>query len=162
MVVDPTLGTTIGEILFYIDGELDPLTGSGPTEINTTTNNPVRIGTSNSFPGRALTGKMDEIRIYERALTADEIAALAEPGAAVAIQITALRRLPDGNVEIDWTGAPGEYVFEYSFDLAEGSWREISDSEIIEAGETTATSVDNFVAPGGTNNRVFYRLRSFQ
>lgn len=162
VVFDPTLGTTIGDILFYIDGELDPLTGSGGTPIDTTTTNPVRIGNSNSFPARVLTGKMDDIRIYERALTAAEIAALLEPVANVPLQITAIRRLENGNVEIDWTGAPGEYLLEYSFDLEAGSWLELSDSEVIADGESTATSVDNFIAPQAGNTRVFYRLRAFE
>lgn len=158
VVVDPTVGTTIGDIQFYIDGAPDPLTVAGGTEINTTTTNPVLIGYSPGIANRALTGKMDDIRIYDRALSAAEIEALVAP-IDIPLQITGIRRLEDGNVELSWSGAPGEYFLEYSRDLTEGSWLEISDSEIIEDGQTSATSIDNVIAPVEGNTRIFYRFR---
>jgi hypothetical protein len=159
VVFDPNQGTTIGDILFYIDGQLDPLTAAGGTPVDTTTTNPVLIGSSSSFPGRALTGKMDDIRIYSRALPAAEILALIEPVDDIPLEITGIRRLENGNVELTWTGPPGEYFLEYSFDLTSKSWLELSDSEEIEAGETTAVSIDSFVAPDPDNTTVFYRFR---
>ncbi len=159
VVVDPSIGTTIGDVLFYIDGELDELTLTGGTEINTTTTNPVLIGASPGIANRVLTGKMDDIRIYNRALTADDIVALVDASATLSLKITDIRKLENGNVAIDWTGAPGDYFFEYSFDLTPGSWLELSDSESILPGETSATAIDSFIAPNAENSRVFYRIR---
>lgn len=159
VVVDPTIGTTVGDVRFYIDGVLDPLTVSGGTEINTTTTNPVLIGSSPGIAGRALTGKMDDIRIYNRALSGEEIAELITQ-IATPLQVTAISRLENGSVQLSWSGAPGDYFFEYSFDLLEGNWIELSDSETIDEGETTATSVDNIVAPVASNRKVFYRFRA--
>ncbi len=160
VVFDPNLGTTIGDIRFYIDGQPDALTVSGGTQVNTTTTNPVIIGSSRIFPERALTGKMDDIRIYDRALADEEILALFEPADDAPLEIKAIRRLADGRVELEWSGAPGKYFLEYSFDLSPGSWLELSDSETIEVGETSATSIDDFVAANPANTRVFYRFRA--
>jgi len=159
VVFDPILGTTIGDALFYVDGNLEALTASGGTTVNTNASNGVRIGNARVFQGRAVAGKMDDIRIYDRALSEAEILSLITPGSGQELKITAIRQLENGNVEVDWAGAPGDYFFEYSFDLAPDSWLEISDSELILQGETTSTSVDDFIAPNAENRKVFYRLR---
>lgn len=159
VVFDPILGTTIGDALFYVDGNLEALTASGGTTVNTNASNGVRIGNARVFQGRAVAGKMDDIRIYDRALSEAEILSLITPGSGQKLKITAIRQLENGNVEVDWAGAPGDYFFEYSFDLAPDSWLEISDSELILQGETTSTSVDDFIAPSAENRKVFYRLR---
>ena len=159
VVFNPILGTTIGDILFYVDGNLDALTFQGGTAVNTSASNGVRIGGSRVFGSRAVAGKMDDIRIYDRALSKDEIMALATPGTGQELKISAIRQLENGNIEVDWTGAPGDYFFEYSFDLTPDSWLEISDSESILPGETISTAVDDFIAPNAENRKVFYRLR---
>ena len=159
VVFDPILGTTIGDALFYVDGNLEALTASGGTTVNTNASNGVRIGNARVFQGRAVAGKMDDIRIYDRALSEAEILSLITPGSGQELKITAIRQLENGNVEVDWAGAPGDYFFEYSFDLDPDSWLEISDSELILQGETTSTSVDDFIAPNAENRKVFYRLR---
>lgn len=156
VVVDPTIGTTIGDIQFYIDGVLDPLTAVGGTEINSTTTNPVLIGYSPGIANRALTGKMDDIRIYNRALSPKEVEDLISK-IDVTLAVTSIRRLENGTVELTWSGAPGDYFFEYSRDLT--NWTEISDSEVIAEGETSATSIDNTIAPDAANSKIFYRFR---
>ena len=158
VVLDPTIGTTVGDLQFYIDGQLDLLSAVGGTPINTSQANNVRIGASQGIAGRSLTGKMDDIRIYNRALSAEEIEELVTV-VNIPLEITSITRLENGNVAVDWSGPPGEYFFEYSFDLTEGSWLDISDSEIIEDGETSTTSIDNFIAPNQANRKVFYRVR---
>ena len=159
VVFDPILGTTIGDVLFYVDGNVEALTASGGTIVNTNASNGVRIGNARVFQGRAVAGKMDDIRIYDRALSEAEILSLITPGSGQELKITAIRQLENGNVEVDWAGAPGDYFFEYSFDLDPDGWLEISDSELILQGETTSTSVDDFIAPNAENRKVFYRLR---
>ena len=159
VVFNPVLGTTIGDALFYVDGNLEALTASGGTTVNTNASNGLRIGNSRVFQGRAVAGKMDDIRIYDRALNEAEIVSLITPGNSQELKIIAIRQLENGNVEVDWAGAPGDYFFEYSLDLTPDSWLEISDSELILEGEATATAVDDFIAPNAENRKVFYRLR---
>lgn len=159
VIFNPVLGTTIGDALFYVDGNLDALTVQGGTTVNTGASNGVRIGGARTFAARAVTGKMDDIRIYDRALSEDEIRALIEPGVGEGLRVTGIRQLENGNVEIDWSGSPGDYLFEYSFDLTADSWLELSDSETIFPGETSATSIDDFIAPNAANRKVFYRFR---
>ena len=50
---------------------------------------------------------MDDIRIYDRALSEDEILSLITPGNGQELKIIAIRQLENGNVEVDWKGAPG-------------------------------------------------------
>ncbi len=159
VVFNPVLGTTIGDALFYFDGNLEALIASGGTTVNTNASNGVRIGSARTFPGRAVAGKMDDVRIYDRALSEAEILSLITPGNGQELKVIAIRQLQNGNVEVDWAGAPGDYFFEYSFDLTPDSWLEISDSELILQGETMGTSVDDFIAPNTENRKVFYRLR---
>ncbi|MGJ8695203.1 MAG: LamG-like jellyroll fold domain-containing protein [Verrucomicrobiaceae bacterium] len=161
MVFDPTVGTTVGEVVFYVDGVLDPLSVVGGTEINSSTDVNVRIGASRSIAGRSLTGKMDDIRIYNRALDAADVEALLAPEPE-ALEITQVRVLSNGNVEVDWKGAPGTYFLEYSLDLTDSNWFEITDNATIETGATSGTAVDDFIAPAPENSKVFYRIRKME
>lgn len=75
-------GASVSQIQGYLDGvpataTLEP-TGAGATLINTSAIHDVAIGrTGDSTQQRTLNGLMDDVRIYPRALTAAEIAALA-------------------------------------------------------------------------------------
>ncbi|MDB4544486.1 LamG domain-containing protein [Akkermansiaceae bacterium] len=160
VVFDPNTGTTIGDVLFYIDGQVDPLAAPGGTTINTSTAFNLRIGASRALttPSRALTGKMDDIRIYTRALTAGEIADLVEP-LDIPLEVTGIERLENGSVVLSWSGSPGEYSLEYTTDLSSPSWFELSDNEVIADGETTGTSTDSSVATNPANTKIFYRFR---
>ena len=78
-----------GQILVYLDGVQ---VGQGSQTITTINNisEPTRIGTYRwnvSGIHRRMTGDMDEVRIYNRALSADEVRQLASPIASVAIDI---------------------------------------------------------------------------
>ena len=147
----------IGEALFYVDGVLDPAAVGGATAINTASADPVRFGNANRF-GRPLVGKLDDIRIYDRALSAEEILALVEAD-ETRFEITGIRRLENGDIAITWTAPPGEYSVEYSFDNQDWSL-ELTDA-VIEVGESSAVTIDNFIANppvGPAPPRVFYRV----
>jgi len=144
----------IGETLFYVDGVLDEAAVGGNTAVNTADTQTVRFGNANLF-ARALTGKMDDIRIYSRALSADDLLALIEDRTTLAI--TGIELLAGGDAEITWSGAPGAYAIDYSFDLKE--WLELDDSAQIPQGSDTGSMVDDFIAPGASNTRVYYRVR---
>ena len=81
--VFPEGGETIGAVDHYVDGVLDPVKSGGVTNpVNTVadpTGLPVTVGGSRFDAGyRYATTLIDEVRIYDRALTAEEIAALAQ------------------------------------------------------------------------------------
>lgn len=145
----------IGEALFYVDGVLDGAAVGGNTAINTATTQAVRIGNANLF-ARALTGRLDDIRVYSRALSAADILELVEAD-DTPFAITGIEILANGDVEIAWTGPAGDYALDYSFDLA--GWLELDDSARIAPGETSGTAIDNFVGPNAANTRVYYRIK---
>jgi hypothetical protein len=62
-----------GEISLYIDGELDTLTTSSVTSIQNTSI-PLTIGDPDTIVSNSIVGSMEDIYIYNRALTSDEIA----------------------------------------------------------------------------------------
>ncbi|MGI9241035.1 MAG: LamG domain-containing protein [Verrucomicrobiales bacterium] len=152
VVFDPEIGTNIADIVYYIDGVRDTHSAPGVTEVNTGTGVNLRIGNSRTF-ARALTGKMDDIRIYDRALDENEVRGLFE--SMVELKITSVTVGEDRSVTISWDGVPGDYSVEYSFDLS--SWLELDDPS-IPVGETSATIIDNFIAPQPENTRVYYRV----
>ncbi len=74
-------GATVSQILGYLDGvpatpQIEPA-GSGGTAINTSPVNPITIGNWASDNDRPFRGLIDDVRIYDRLLSAAEIAALA-------------------------------------------------------------------------------------
>ncbi len=75
-------GATVSQLRAYLDGELataaiEPA-NSGGIAINTSSVNDITLGRmADGSGGRALAGLLDDVRIYDRALSAEEIAALA-------------------------------------------------------------------------------------
>ncbi|YCM42284.1 LamG-like jellyroll fold domain-containing protein [Verrucomicrobiaceae bacterium 227] len=141
----------IGEVLFYIDGQLDTLSTVGTTDIDTNAATNVRLGASRGIAGRSLTGKMDDIRIYNRALDANEVLALFQ-GGDLEPSITSIARNESGSATIRWIGKDGvPYLVEYSKTLEADSWIEVADSI------TTGVYTDNNFAPG--EDKIFYRIQ---
>ena len=75
VVVVPTNAAT-SDVLFYMDGALQTnLSGASGLRINTATNYPLQFG--ELWVGqRPLTGALDDVRIYNRTLGSNEVAAL--------------------------------------------------------------------------------------
>jgi hypothetical protein len=74
-------GTTVGDHTVYLDGDSEQL--SGATTVNTTAGVNAQIGSGHDYPGadwrgRAHDGLIEEVRIYDRALSAEEIKRLYE------------------------------------------------------------------------------------
>lgn len=80
-------------------------------------------------------------------------------GTALQLSVTQLERLTTDTVNLTWTGAPGSYAIDYSLDLTEGSWRELTDNAAISAGETNGTQSVTLPASETNRDRVFYRVR---
>ena len=70
------------EIILYVDGKLDPIAPGGtPNALNTSSGGEFRIAYDLNNTGRTYDGLMDDVRIYNRALSADEIRAIMDdPG----------------------------------------------------------------------------------
>ncbi len=65
------------DVKLFLDGVDDTRASSDPDVFNTTAGPPVTIGRRPSSNDRAFGGFMDDVRVYDRALTDEEIAALA-------------------------------------------------------------------------------------
>lgn len=74
--------TTLGNVLFYLDGELQSnVTSDAPNNVlNTIGTNPLQFGQIIPLVGgnRQLIGALDQIAIYDRALSSNEVAELYE------------------------------------------------------------------------------------
>jgi arylsulfatase A-like enzyme len=112
--LDDSPSPNSSDVKFYVDGQLDPISGGANVDINTATNNDVLIGCD--VQGRFFDGVIDEVRIYNRALTTDEIAAQFNETAGSA---DAWYRRYFGDAPIDWSvdddgdgvSRLGEYAF---------------------------------------------------
>jgi hypothetical protein len=64
------------EIKLYVDGVLDKTGGVTPRAVNTSTGGDLQIGYDLNNTGRTFQGSMDDVRVYTRALSGQEIANL--------------------------------------------------------------------------------------
>jgi formylglycine-generating enzyme required for sulfatase activity len=72
----PEGGSSAAEVQLYVNGVRETAVITAGV-INTVNKTPMRIGTNEM--GQYFTGLIDDVRVYDRALTAEEIAALANP-----------------------------------------------------------------------------------
>ena len=144
----------IEDIQFFVDGEPDPLTIVGGTDINTGAGTNVRIGGSAAFTGREFTGQLDDIRIYNRALSQEEIGAVMSGGGGQSDGFAITRVEYDGTTAtITWKSTPGQsYGIDSSEDLER--WAEVDDGVAAsDAGETT------YQDEVGEIDALYYRIR---
>jgi hypothetical protein len=102
------------DVKFYVDGQADAVVGGAPVAINTLAVNDVLIGSD--IQNRFFKGAIDEVRIYDRALSSAEIAALY---AASNESAAAWHRRYFGNLPMTWNADDdgdavsrlGEYAF---------------------------------------------------
>ncbi len=75
----------VSEVLLYVDGNLDPIMPGGTAnQMDTSSGGEFRIAYDLNNTGRTFDGMIDDVRIYDRALTADEIKTLvSDPGGTV-------------------------------------------------------------------------------
>ncbi|MHC4431670.1 MAG: LamG domain-containing protein, partial [Planctomycetota bacterium] len=75
----------VSELLLYVDGKLDPIMPGGtPNQMDTSSGGEFRIAYDLNNTGRTYDGMIDDVRIYDRALSAEEIQALIDdPGGTV-------------------------------------------------------------------------------
>jgi hypothetical protein len=72
-------GATISypDVILYVDGIDDTRATTDPDAFNLTAGEDVRIGSRPASNDRFFMGQIDDVRIYDRGLTAEEIAWLA-------------------------------------------------------------------------------------
>jgi hypothetical protein len=115
------------------------------------------LGAGESGTAHLLTGALDDVRIYEGALTAEEILELLKPlTPAATFQITQIATSPT-EVTMTWQSRPGrEYSVEYNENLSNDTWIELDDGVQSEGEETTFSDDD----PERTGKPVgWYRIR---
>lgn len=113
-VLDELPAPVSTDVKFYVDGQLDSVVGGAPVAIDTLAHNDVLIGCD--IQNRFFNGTIDEVRIFNRALSAAELDALYHGTNETA---AAWHRRYFGNAPIDWNADDdadgvsrlGEYAF---------------------------------------------------
>ena len=83
------------QLRFYINGEL---AASAPGKLGPLNSEPVRIGTINYHPASPFEGLLDEVSIYDRALSPEEIRAIYQAGAAGKTKLITVAEAPRSQV----------------------------------------------------------------
>ncbi len=146
------------DVVHYVDGELDPngWVGDDTLEIDTTTTSEeenVTIGSRRQGTSyERVTGTMDEVRIYSRALSADEIKALYEEVAEI-VQLVAERSFsqphvgPDGSIEVSLSIPEGAEGLTLTEEIPDG-W---TASDISDGGSLDGNTITWEIASGQTS-----------
>jgi len=150
-------GASIDEITFYVDGQLDGQSGVGGTGVLNTASTTVVLGNSGHAPATyGFDGAMDEVRLYDRVLTADEIALLAFRPKASGPSPADGTILDGTSADLSWS--PGEAAVSHSVYFGE-SFADVSAGQ-VEAVSTTETSLDTRLMPayaeGLTPGQTYY------
>ncbi|MBN2132286.1 MAG: hypothetical protein JW741_22485, partial [Sedimentisphaerales bacterium] len=150
-------GARIDEVSFYVDGQLDAQSGTGGGGSMNTASTTVVLGNSGHAPATyGFDGAMDEVRLYDRVLTADEIALLAfRPKASSPTPVDGT--ILDGtSANLSWS--PGGDAVSYSVYFGE-SLDDVSAGQ-VEAISTTETSLSTALIPayaaGLTAGQTYY------
>jgi len=132
----------VSEIKLYVDGNLDPIMEGGtPRQMNTSSGGEFRIGYDLNNTGRTFDGMIDDVRIYDRALSADDIQELIDnPGGTVT---QALAPSPgDGSIiESTWINliwTPGDLATSHQLYMADNFDDVDSGAESAFQGNQTA------------------------
>lgn len=152
----------------YVDGEEVASTTTPAPPKDTPV--PMQIGGNPQAADRGWDGILDDVGIWNRALTADEVTSIWNGGEGASIasligasaapfRITSIEYSPgDENLTLTWDSKPGEiYTIKYSRDMS--NWdADLDDGIEADAGETTSASFDLVLAGLGGAGRVFFRI----
>ncbi|MBC8469497.1 MAG: hypothetical protein H8D56_08495 [Planctomycetes bacterium] len=113
----------ISEIKLYVDGKLDPIDPTGtPREMNTSSGGEFRIGYDLNNTGRTFDGMIDDVRIYDRALSADDIQALMDNPGGTVTQALAPSPADGAIIDSTWynlTWTPGDLATSHQVYIAD-------------------------------------------
>ncbi len=174
----------IDETQLYVDGVLDPIRSVTPTNISTTTGFTPTLGGSSHASNHNFTGDIDDVRIFPRALSANEISILAPRGSLLLpedgdadgdgasnlqehiagtdpqdvhsiFEISSFTS-SGGNCLLTWLGHAGRvYQIEESTDLSQ--WQAVPNSTPLVG--TEGPMQDTVAAPLDGEKKRFYRVR---
>ncbi|MEN8772675.1 MAG: LamG domain-containing protein [Akkermansiaceae bacterium] len=122
----------ISDVVFYLDGELDPVNFLTSVPINTiNTGGPLAVTLGGRLQGaavRGFEGNLADLRIYDNGLTQEEVKDIMAGGMTGGgdLAITSIEYTPGdpGNATLTWQSKPGRaYRIESNPDL-EGIWKE--------------------------------------
>ncbi|MCB1094728.1 MAG: LamG domain-containing protein [Verrucomicrobiae bacterium] len=114
------------------------------------------IGAGESGTAHLLTGAVDDVRIYQGALTEEEIQGLLTGSTGAPFQVTKIVKSAE-EVTLSWNSTPsGLYLIDYTSDLSNPEWIELEDGIASEGDETEFTDDDpeHLSLPQG-----YYRVR---
>ncbi|MHC4494505.1 MAG: LamG-like jellyroll fold domain-containing protein [Planctomycetota bacterium] len=93
----------VSEILLYVDGALDPIMAGGtPNQMDTASGVEFRIAYDLNNTGRDFDGMIDDVRIYDRALSADDIQALMDDPGGTVTQALGPNPADDAIIDSTW------------------------------------------------------------
>ncbi len=139
----------ISEVKLYVDGKLDPTAAGGtPRAINTSTGGDVQIAYDLNSTGRSFQGRIDDVRIYDRAMNAAAIqAVMSDPGVVTA----ALAPDPNDGAVIDdnWYALgwmPGDLAVSHQVYIGE-SFDDVNDGKVQPLSAATPSLLVGFSEP---------------
>ncbi len=119
---------TVEDVKMYVDGALEAVSGVKPVGIDTVGGRNVWIG--DGHHDRPWLGPIEDVRIYNRALTKLEIVAALEGIERVDMEIGFATPVIDGEVDYAWEGASThDMVLQGDPANASASWKVLYDSE---------------------------------
>ena len=114
------------------------------------------IGAGEAGTSHLLTGAVDDVHIYQGALTEEEIQGLLTGSDGAPFQVTKIVRSPE-EITLTWGSTlSGTYLIDYTADLSNPEWIELEDGIPSEGDETEFTDDDpeHVALPEG-----YYRIR---
>jgi hypothetical protein len=142
----------------YISGLLVATKSSMVSGPVFTTPTAAAIGGVSQPPREAFSGLIDEPAVYDRALLASEIQAIANAGKAgkclAPLYITSVNR-SGGTVDLSWLSQPEMvYHLQYKTNLEDPTWNDVGGDVMAASNSASATDI----TPGNDPTR-FYRVR---
>ncbi|MFH1716715.1 MAG: PA14 domain-containing protein [Planctomycetota bacterium] len=139
----------VSEIKLYVDGQLDPITPGGtPNAIKTSSGGEFRIAYDLNNTGRTYDGLMDDVRIYNRALSTDDIRAIMDdPG--IVTQSLAPDPVNGAIIDTTWynlTWTPGDLAVSHHVYISE-SFDDVNEGGVEAIPSTASFAIIGFGEP---------------
>ena len=135
-----------GNRVIYLDGAPVATSTAGGHSVN---NNPFTIGASYVWGGRFFAGRISDVAVFNRALSASEISAFYAAASPALTNVTLTVNLSGNGVVISWPAAAGGWTLQTNSNLATTNWGNY-------AGTVVNNTVTNAPPPNGN---LFFRLK---
>jgi hypothetical protein len=153
----PEGGTTIGDVIHYIDGVAQPVSGSGGQTVDTSTDPdegavPVTFGTGFLSPAtqRWAVGTMDDVAMWDRELSQEEIQSLVDGAIPIAQGDPALVTSATSSLG-QVTSVPPTHEGSFTVrNLGEGQTLTVSEITSSNPDRFTVTDFPSSLAPGAS------------